>query len=137
MAPTPRAAAPLGSMVLLVAVFYFVLDCVDGAPCDSEFSAAELLPRQDQAGSMPLVGVAVPCGIGFTMTFFVGSLEFEAAEYRECACGFVLGSCNQQNPSTIASAFRRQSSPPFLKPAHLSCALSSIQVLQGGRIETN
>jgi NhaA family Na+:H+ antiporter len=45
------------------------------------------------AGQMHLVGVAVLCGIGFTMSLFIGSLAFEAAEYlTSVRLGVVLGS---------------------------------------------
>jgi Na+:H+ antiporter, NhaA family len=43
--------------------------------------------------SMHLAGVAVLCGIGFTMSLFIGSLAFETAEYlTSVRLGVVLGS---------------------------------------------
>jgi NhaA family Na+:H+ antiporter len=45
------------------------------------------------AGTMHLAGVAVLCGIGFTMSLFIGSLAFETAEYlTSVRLGVVLGS---------------------------------------------
>jgi NhaA family Na+:H+ antiporter len=45
------------------------------------------------AGQMHLAGVAVLCGIGFTMSLFIGSLAFETAGYLSSVrLGVVLGS---------------------------------------------
>jgi len=45
------------------------------------------------AGTMHFVGVAVLCGIGFTMSLFIGSLAFDTAEYlTPLRLGVVLGS---------------------------------------------
>jgi NhaA family Na+:H+ antiporter len=45
------------------------------------------------AGMMHFVGVAVLCGIGFTMSLFIGSLAFDTAEYlTPLRLGVVLGS---------------------------------------------
>jgi len=45
------------------------------------------------AGQMHLIGAAVLCGIGFTMSLFIGSLAFDTPEYLNAVrLGVVLGS---------------------------------------------